>query len=130
MNSVDFLFEMGEDGRENLYLYDYGKTRLLENSGISFRDADPSSYTGKIVECSFDLDKGVWVFMRVRTDKDTPNAYNTYLQVIQSIKDNITEEVVLNEIEQIIRLPMYADRVQIDSRARTKRKPPPQRDGR
>ncbi|CAO2824135.1 unnamed protein product [Amaranthus hypochondriacus] len=130
MNSVDFLFEMGENGRENLYLYEYGKKRLLENSRISFRDADPSLYAGKIVECSFDLDKGVWVFMRVRTDKDTPNAYNTYLQVMQSIKDNITEEVVLNEIEQIVRLPMYADRDLIDSRPRTKAKPPLQIDGR
>ena len=60
--------------------------RVLVNSLVihelqNFADADPSSYTGKIVECSFDLDKGVWVFMRVRTDKDTPNAYNTYLQV-------------------------------------------------
>lgn len=49
---------------------------------------------------------------------------------MQSIKDNITEEVVLNEIEQIVRLPMYADRDLIDSRPRTKAKPPLQIDGR
>lgn len=33
-------------------------------------------------------------------------------QVMRSIKDNITEEVLLNEIAEIVRLPMYADRIE------------------
>ncbi|KAG5055273.1 hypothetical protein JHK85_007783 [Glycine max] len=37
--------------------------------------------------------------------------------VMRSIKDNITEEVLLNEINQIIRLPLYADRIQRDIKA-------------
>ncbi|KAK1260507.1 hypothetical protein QJS04_geneDACA019108 [Acorus gramineus] len=32
-------------------------------------------------------------------------------QVKRSIADNITEEVLLDEISQIIKLPMYADRM-------------------
>lgn len=36
---------------------------------------------------------------------------------MRSIKDNITEEVVLNEIDEIIRLPLYADRIQRDIKA-------------
>lgn len=36
-------------------------------------------------------------------------------QVIKSINDNITEEVLLQEIKEIIRLPMYADRIRNDS---------------
>lgn len=38
-------------------------------------------------------------------------------QVMRSIKDNITEDVLLNEINEIIRLPMYADRIRNDSKA-------------
>ncbi|KAL2923090.1 mRNA-capping enzyme [Bienertia sinuspersici] len=128
MNSVDFLFEIGEDGAENLYLYDRGKKRLMENNRVMFRDdVDPSPYSGKIVECSFDTEENLWVCMRVRADKTTPNEFNTYRKVMKSIKDNITEEVLLNEIGEIIRLPMYADRIQSDSRAQRKGKPPPQK---
>lgn len=36
---------------------------------------------------------------------------------MRSIKDNITEEILLNEISEIIRLPMYADRIRNDSKA-------------
>lgn len=46
---------------------------------------------------------------------------------MKSIKDNITEDVLLNEIQEIISLPMYADRIKSDSRAQKKGKPPPQR---
>lgn len=43
-------------------------------------------------------------------------------QVMRSIEDNITEEVVLDEIQEIISLPMYADRINSDSRAHGRRK--------
>lgn len=36
---------------------------------------------------------------------------------MRSIRDNITEEDLLNEIDEIIRLPMYADRIRMDSKA-------------
>lgn len=38
------------------------------------------------------------------------------LQVMRSIRDNITEDVLLTEINEIIRLPMYADRIRNDSK--------------
>ena len=34
---------------------------------------------------------------------------------MKSITDNITEDVLLNEIKEIIRLPMYSDRIQSES---------------
>jgi hypothetical protein len=37
--------------------------------------------------------------------------YLHYLQVMRSITDNITEEKLLEEIDEIRRLPMYADRI-------------------
>ncbi|XP_074312021.1 uncharacterized protein LOC141647644 isoform X2 [Silene latifolia] len=129
MNSVDFLFEIREDGAECLYLHEGGKKRLMDNDGVVFGDAfEPSSsYSGKIIECSWDSEENVWVCMRVRVDKSTPNEFNTYRKVMKSIKDNITEEVLLNEIDEIISLPMYADRIQIDSRSQKKGKQPPKK---
>ncbi len=52
-----------------------------------------------IVECSWDGEEGVWRYMRVRSDKDTPNAYHVYEKVMQSIHDNITEEDLQEEIK-------------------------------
>ncbi|XP_024013892.1 mRNA-capping enzyme isoform X2 [Eutrema salsugineum] len=120
MNSVDFLFETSEnDDRGKLFLHERGKKKLMDGYSVEFRydDSDQSSYNGKIVECSWDKEKKVWVSMRVRADKTTPNDINTARKVIKSINDNITEEVLLEEIREIIRLPMYAERIQSDLRA-------------
>ncbi|XP_004514944.1 uncharacterized protein [Cicer arietinum] len=117
LNSVDFLFEI-EGDRELLFLYERGKKKLLDGSRVTFKDdVDPSHYSGKIIECSWDFDKLEWIFMRIRTDKSSPNEFNTYRKVMRSIKDNITEEDLLNEINEIICLPMYADRIKTDSKA-------------
>ncbi|KAG1330825.1 hypothetical protein COCNU_02G007930 [Cocos nucifera] len=98
LNSVDFLFEVGNEGRQLLFLFDRG-------------EEDVTSHSGKIMECSWDADQGCWVCMRIRTDKATPNDISTYRKVMRSINDNITEEVLLGEIAEIVRLPMYADRI-------------------
>ncbi|MBA0643126.1 hypothetical protein Goklo_027442 [Gossypium klotzschianum] len=119
LNSVDFLFEIGSDDREQLFLHERGRKKLMEGNTVEFREVSdpPPSFSGKIIECSWDPDRQVWVYMRIRTDKSTPNDINTYRKVMQSINDNITEEILLNEINEIIRLPMYADRIRMDSKA-------------
>ncbi|XP_028762231.1 mRNA-capping enzyme isoform X3 [Neltuma alba] len=118
MNSVDFLFELGPAGRCLLFLHERGKKKLMEGCRVFFKDvSDTSSYSGKIIECYWDPEENHWVCMRTRTDKSTPNEINTYRKVMRSIRDNITEEVVLNEINEIIRLPLYADRIQRDIKA-------------
>ncbi|XP_075638066.1 uncharacterized protein LOC142610201 [Castanea sativa] len=117
MNSVDFLFEVDDD-HELLFVHERGKKRLMEGSRVAFKDgSDPSLYSGKIIECSWDSETEEWIFMRIRTDKSTPNDLNTYRKVLRSIRDNITEEILLNEIQEILRLPMYADRIRNDSKA-------------
>ncbi|GAY49864.1 hypothetical protein CUMW_122290 [Citrus unshiu] len=117
MNSVDFLFEVTDDDRQLLYVFERGKKKLMEGSSVEFTDREPSFYSGKIIECTWDPDVQLWKCMRIRTDKSTPNDINTYRKVMRSIRDNITEEVLLNEIQEIIRLPMYADRIRNDSKA-------------
>ncbi|CAL1378872.1 unnamed protein product [Linum trigynum] len=123
MNSVDFLFEVNADGRQSLCLFERGKKKPMDGQRVEFKDdADPSSYSGKIIECSWDKHKEVWDCMRVRTDKNAPNEINTYRKVMRSITDNITEAVLLGEINEIIRLPMYADRINNDSKAAARRR--------
>ncbi|KAM0949321.1 putative mRNA (guanine-N(7)-)-methyltransferase [Dioscorea sansibarensis] len=112
LNSVDFLFEVGSDGRELLFLYERGRKKLMEGARVAFKEEDEgASSSGKIIECSWDSEDGCWTCMRIRADKSTPNDINTYRKVMRSITDNITEEVLLNEIGEIIGLPMYADRI-------------------
>uniref|UniRef100_A0A7N0ZWK1 mRNA guanylyltransferase n=1 Tax=Kalanchoe fedtschenkoi TaxID=63787 RepID=A0A7N0ZWK1_KALFE len=83
MNSVDFLFEMGPDERQQLYVNERGKKKLMEAYRVELGEgSDPASYSGKIIECSYDSEKNVWVCMRVRVDKSTPNDINTYRKVI------------------------------------------------
>ncbi|KAF3334263.1 mRNA-capping enzyme-like protein [Carex littledalei] len=112
MNSVDFLFEIGSGNRHLLFLHDKSKKKLMDGARISFGDVeDINALSGKIVECSWNSDEDCWVCMRVRTDKNTPNEITTYRKVLRSIKDNITEDVLLGDISEIVRLPMYADRI-------------------
>ncbi|KAK4798901.1 hypothetical protein SAY86_024266 [Trapa natans] len=148
MNSVDFLFEViyhlvisltlsmdlfsniltflleqvDKDGYENMFLHRRGEKMLLEGNSVVFEAGlDPSTYSGKIIECSWDFDRKVWVCMRTRVDKNTPNEFNTYQKVMRSIKDNITEDVLLGEINEIIRLPMYADRIKSEMNSARRR---------
>lgn len=112
MNSVDFLFEVDSENRQQLYLFERGKKKRMEDARVSFRDEeDISGFAGKIIECSWSSEEDSWVYMRIRTDKSTPNDINTYRKVVRSIKDNITDERLLEEINEIVQLPMYADRI-------------------
>ncbi|KAF3638817.1 putative pentatricopeptide repeat-containing protein, chloroplastic-like [Capsicum annuum] len=124
MNSVDFLFEVVQEDRGLLYLHKRGKKKPMDGNRVVFPDgSDPSDYSGKIIECSFDAINETWVWMRTRVDKGTPNDYNTYRKVMRSITDNITEQVLLNEIAEIIELPMYAVRIQsADTQAHVRRR--------
>merc|ERR1712119_118093 len=57
---------------------------------------------GKIIECKWEADQmggGQWVFMRERTDKSFPNGFNTAMGVINSIKDPVTPDILLDFIE-------------------------------
>ena len=57
-------------------------------------------YNNKIIECKFDLNTNTWIFMRERTDKSFPNAYATAEAVMKSIREPVTEHILLDFIEQ------------------------------
>ncbi|CAJ1803497.1 unnamed protein product [Sphenostylis stenocarpa] len=56
-----------------------------------------------------------WIYKRIRTDKSTPNDFNTCDAKYK--RQYHIEDILLNEINEIIRLPMYADRIRTDSKA-------------
>ncbi|KAI5065958.1 hypothetical protein GOP47_0018582 [Adiantum capillus-veneris] len=118
MNSVDFKFQISADGgSQQLFLIDRNKLWPLEGATVVFPGGeDPNTLSGKIIECSWLPNEKKWEYMRVRTDKDTPNAVRTYRKVMESIEDNITEEVLLSEIQEILHLPMYRERIQQEQR--------------
>lgn len=125
LDTIDFLFEVGRDGRYMLFLLDNGRNRLMEGHTVEFRGDgwdEPVSYSGKLLECFWDKEDRVWVPMRVRVDKSQPNGMGTLRGVMKSINDDITKEVLLEEIKEIIRLPMYVERIRVDTQAAERRR--------
>lgn len=71
--------------QEKLSIITYSIKELqASNTETATDDSDSAEYSGKIVECSWDQDEKVWVSMRVRVDKSTPNDINTYRKVSTS----------------------------------------------
>lgn len=112
MNSVDFQLELTAEGKPILLLVDRGRDVQLEGAKVTFPEGlDPADLQKKVIECScVDSENKEWEFMRIRHDKERANAKNTYTKVVGSINDKITEEILLQEIESICKLPMYTDR--------------------
>jgi len=124
MNSVDFTLKISPSGTQfSLMLMESGKLKQLDHAKLVFPEGtDVAEMANKVIECSFDPETETWTFMRIRYDKETPNAYHVYLKVMGSIKDNITEEDLLLEIKDIIRLPMYTDRIARDQHQGARRR--------
>ncbi|PSC72146.1 mRNA-capping enzyme isoform X1 [Micractinium conductrix] len=98
----------------------------LPGAQVEFPEGeDPELYDMRIIECSYDPQKQVWLYMRERKDKETPNAMHVYESVVRSIEDNIKEEELLQYIEQVLRLPLY-DRDTGRTNGQQQQQPPPQ----
>ena len=118
LNSVDFLLKLrwrpGSRPAPALYVGGEGGdvVEVHEPSGAFVAGGDDAETTadgrsasdldGKIVECTWDASadtgdgaKGAWRFLRVRTDKDTPNFITVYRHTLQSILDDITDEEII-----------------------------------
>lgn len=119
MNSVDFMLKIAPNGSNySLMLMDSGKLRQLDHAKVVFPEgADVQSMANKVIECSYDPELETWNYMRMRPDKETPNAYHVYLKVMGSIKDNITEEDLQKEFQEILKLPLYTHRIARDNQA-------------
>jgi mRNA-capping enzyme len=98
-----------------LMLMEKGRLKQLENARVVFpEEEDVASMAGKVIECSYSPETGTWNFMRIRHDKENPNAFHVFRKVMGSIQDNITDEVLLEEINEIIKLPLYTQHMARD----------------
>eukprot|EP00850_Spirogloea_muscicola_P016566 SM000135S27010 [mRNA] locus=s135:225419:230943:+ [translate_table: standard] len=112
MNSVDFLLKVGPFGEWQLFLANRSQLQQLVGAKLKFTEGvDTSKLVGKVIECAWNPDAGQWEYMRLRPDKEHPNAWHTYEKVMGSIHDNITEDVLLPEIGTATKLPMYVERL-------------------
>lgn len=102
LNSVDFKLKIVMENRPGML---HSKIGLLYAGGMDAQSYAQMKYTkdlkglnGKIVECT--VDNGQWKFLRERTDKTHPNSFTTANSVIESIRNPVTKEILLNFIEE------------------------------
>ncbi|XP_004628277.1 mRNA-capping enzyme isoform X1 [Octodon degus] len=101
LNSVDFRLKITRVGGEGLLPQNVG---LLYVGGFERPFAqikvtkELKQYDNKIIECKFENNS--WVFMRQRTDKSFPNAYNTAMAVCNSISNPVTKEMLFEFIDR------------------------------
>jgi len=102
MNTIDFALklEREESGKLIPTLYVGGTRGTLSKIGDSFESKSRrlEDLAGKIVECSWSMQEKCWNFLRIRSDKTTPNYIDVYKKTWQSIKDNITSDGILHYI--------------------------------
>jgi mRNA-capping enzyme len=117
LNSVDFKLRVDAAGDKTLLLLETRKDKeargLVPLAGASVDVAgvaDERALSGKIVECAWDAARACWVGLRVRPDKDEPNAVSTYEKVMKSITDNVREADLLEEVERALKAEPYAAR--------------------
>jgi hypothetical protein len=117
LNTVDFVIYSLQDivytiytfKRGQLFFYDYFTPDEELKKHLEKHPISKEKYT--IIECRFDPDwdtlvlkdenisrdnvtkrKGGWRFVRVRTDKNTPNDLGVVNKIIDSIKDDVKQE--------------------------------------
>lgn len=89
----------------------------MEGYVVEFRGdgwEELGSYSGKFLECFWDKEDKVWVFMRVRVDKFQLNGMGIFCGVMKFINDGIIKEVLLEEIKEIVRFFMYVECICMD----------------
>uniref|UniRef100_A0A8D1G260 mRNA-capping enzyme n=1 Tax=Sus scrofa TaxID=9823 RepID=A0A8D1G260_PIG len=93
LNSVDFRLKITRMGGEGLLpqnvglLYVGGYERPFAQIKVT---KELKQYDNKIIECKFENNS--WVFMRQRTDKSFPNAYNTAMGEYDKLPMDVTSK--------------------------------------
>ena len=99
MNSVDFRLRIVKEGGLGLLpktvgqLFVGGMDQPFSQMKVK---GEVKNLNNKIIECKWENNQ--WVFMRERTDKSFPNGYKTAMGVIQSIREPVTTEILLDFI--------------------------------
>jgi mRNA-capping enzyme len=109
-NSLNFLYELVNE--PSVYLWDGAKNRKLEGAHVNFGAGhDPWEFKGKIIKCYWKATTESWEFISVTIDKSIPDRWSTYLDLKKDIQYNIDQDELLGEIDKIVQLPMYIDKM-------------------
>lgn len=103
-NSIDFKLQIQRESREGMIAKDIGCLYVggfQQPYGQIKLNKVLRALNNKIIECKWDIDKNEWVLMRERTDKSFPNAFATAEGVKKSILAPVTEDILLNVVENI-----------------------------
>ncbi|XP_036269252.1 mRNA-capping enzyme isoform X6 [Pipistrellus kuhlii] len=128
LNSVDFRLKITRMGGEGLLpqnvglLYVGGYERPFAQIKVT---KDLKQYDNKIIECKFENNS--WVFMRQRTDKSFPNAYNTAMAVCNSISNPVTKEILFEFIDRCAASQGQKRKHHLDPDTELMPPPPPKR---
>ncbi len=80
-NSIDFKLQVVRENRPGMLPETLGQLfvgGLREPFDVMRKlKKEVRALDNRIIECTFDTNKGTWVFMRERTDKSYPNAFST-----------------------------------------------------
>eukprot|EP00854_Cymbomonas_tetramitiformis_P011490 gene11490-13581_t len=106
MNSVDFYLKATPGAAPQLCIGgSRGETIPVDEKLIGFPPGvDVTTFHGTIIECAWNKMDKAWRYMRVRTDKDTPNHESVYHKVWESITDDITAAKLMVIIQGIVEL--------------------------
>ncbi|KAK4357362.1 hypothetical protein RND71_022972 [Anisodus tanguticus] len=104
------------------------KLRAVSTVGQSSYGSDLSLYSGRIIECSWNSHEDAWIFVRIQTDKSNPDYISVYEELFQlltektsygqakhNIEGNLTEDILLDEIDKVAALPIFSDWVKLHS---------------
>ena len=91
VEKIEFVLHIGLSDHK---LKEIGVLRFDDFEVQTEFEINKDLYEGVIVECK--LVGSMWMYMRLRDDKDIPNHISTYEKVMQSIQDNITKQVLLD----------------------------------
>jgi len=102
-NSIDFKLKIFKDDRPGMlgkpegHLYVGGNNTPAAMIKLT---KELKQLNNKIVECKYDAMTGQWIFMRERTDKSFPNSMKTAEAVFNSIKEPVTDQMLLQFIDR------------------------------
>ncbi|KAL0266154.1 UNVERIFIED_CONTAM: hypothetical protein PYX00_011870 [Menopon gallinae] len=92
-----------EDEDEGQVGVDTGKEKAVEHADIDGKLGEFRFDKEKWVHdlCDLSLVKGGWEFIKVRTDKDTPNAVSVVINVVNSIQEDVSIEMLNSYVPEI-----------------------------
>jgi mRNA-capping enzyme len=103
LNSVDVLLISDLKTQAKYKIFAMSKRGKLEHidNDVLFPDNDQHITLNRcIIECTYDKNLQKLLLIKKRLDKTTPNGINVYKGIMKSIKDNVSCEELLENIEK------------------------------